>query len=79
MTPFILHLGQVSVIILTKPVRLFLACTRTYTLQEEAAQSKALDMLLMKKTQGTVAASPKSSVRDSLNLEDDWVIPEAGT
>ena len=34
-------------------------------------------MLLMKKTQGTTAV-PSSKIRDSLNLDDDWVIAEAG-
>ena len=33
-------------------------------------------MLLMKKTQGAAAASSKN--RDSLNLDDDWVLAEAG-
>ena len=35
-------------------------------------------MLLRKKTQG--AAAPSSAkIRDSLNLDDDWVIAEPGT
>jgi hypothetical protein len=33
-------------------------------------------MLLRKKTQG--AAVPSSKIRDSLNLDDEWVIAEAG-
>ena len=34
-------------------------------------------MLLRKKTQGA-AAVPSSKIRDSLNLDEEWVITEAG-
>ena len=34
-------------------------------------------MLLRKKTQGA-AAAPTSKIRDSLNLDEDWVITDPG-
>ena len=51
-------------------------------MQEEEAQSKALDMLLMKKNPamlgppGTAGSSSKS--RDSWALGEDWVITDQG-